>query len=127
MKHAYIDTSWLIRTNFEDPGGHHQKRLRKCDAIFSSELLIAELLAFGRREGIAVDLLTPQLKAITFVLPDRSLRPEIEKVAGAGDVRGADLWHLACACYLTPGTDALEFLTVDQRQKEVAALLGFKI
>lgn len=127
MKYAYLDTSWLIQTNFDNSRGQHRKRLRKEHVLFSSELLIAELLAFGRREKIDQDILTPQLKAITFVLPDRSLRPEIEKVITVHYVRGADLWHLACACYLSPNPAELEFLTANQKQRKVAGLLGFQV
>lgn len=126
MASAYLDTSLLIRINFEDVAGVHRKKLRRYDAIFSSDLLIAELFAYGRRENLALDLLSPQLKAITLILPDRSLQPEIERVIQAGYARGSDLWHLACACYLAPNPADLDFLTADEHQQEIARTLGFK-
>jgi len=43
-----------------------------------------------------------------------------------GDVRGADLWHLACALFLTSVPAQIGFLTLDQRQNELAAALGFQ-
>ena len=41
-------------------------------------------------------------------------------------LRGADLWHLACACYLAPDPKDLDFLTANERQQEIAKELGFK-
>ena len=58
-------------------------------------------------------------------MPDRPLTAEIEAVVGAGLLRGADAWHLACALYLSPEPGELEFLTLDGRQGAVAATLGF--
>jgi len=40
-------------------------------------------------------------------------------------LKGADLWHLACAVFLAANPRELVFLTLDQRQKTVAAKLGF--
>lgn len=126
MNFAYIDTSWLIKISFEDKSGKLRKRLADYETIFSSDLLIAELLAYARRENLAEQILTSQLRAISLILPDRSLRPEMEKVVRVGYVRGADLWHLACACYLAPRPHELSFLTADEHQQEVARALGFK-
>jgi hypothetical protein len=42
-----------------------------------------------------------------------------------GYLRGADLWHLACALFVVDEPDMLTFLTLDTRQQEVAAALGF--
>jgi len=44
-----------------------------------------------------------------------------------GYVRGADLWHLACALYLKKRVKELLFLTLDQRQQEAAMKLGFRV
>ena len=43
-----------------------------------------------------------------------------------GYVRGADLWHLACALYVAASPGELTFLTLDERQRTVAKALGFK-
>ena len=40
---------------------------------------------------------------------------------------GADLWHLAAAIHVTPEPGDLTFLTLDRRQREVAAALGFEV
>lgn len=41
--------------------------------------------------------------------------------------RGADLWHVASALYVAPSPADLYFLTLDERQRSVAATLGFRI
>ena len=64
---------------------------------------------------------------IKWVLPDRPLSVEIIRVLRAGYLRGADLWHLATAMYVTPEPRDLTFLTLDRRQEEVAEELGFKV
>jgi hypothetical protein len=55
------------------------------------------------------------------------LTDEISRVLSAGYLRGADLWHVACALYLEPEPDELVFLTLDASQKAVAAKLGFSV
>ena len=40
---------------------------------------------------------------------------------------GADRWHLAAAIHVTPEPSDLTFLTLDRRQREVAAALGFEV
>jgi hypothetical protein len=43
-----------------------------------------------------------------------------------GRLRGADLWHLACALYLADGRpDGLAFLSRDGPQRSLARGLGF--
>lgn len=126
-KYAYMDTSWLIRISFEDQGKRYYKSLRKFSHLFSSDLLIAEALAYATREMIQLGEVSRQFEAITFVIPDRSLKPEIEKVLKLGYVRGADLWHLSCACYLEPNPNELCFLSADKRQLEVARSIGFQL
>ena len=126
-KFAYVDTSWLIRISFEDEDKKHRRSLKKFSRIFSSDLLISEALAYARREGIQQEEFAQQFHAVTIVIPDRSLKPEMEKVIKLGYVRGADLWHLACACYLAPNPNELSFLSADSRQLEVARSIGFRL
>ena len=57
--------------------------------------------------------------------PNRPLRGEFERVLVEGSVKGADLWHLACALFLAPEPKDLTFLTLDKRQEEIARKLGF--
>jgi hypothetical protein len=61
------------------------------------------------------------------VFPDRSLGPEFDAVLSAGYLRGADLWHVACALYVTRTPGDIWFITLDERQRVVAADLGFRI
>ena len=51
---------------------------------------------------------------------------ESREVLRQGYVRGADLWHLACAAFLRRDLSSLEFLTLDARQGVVARALGFE-
>jgi hypothetical protein len=52
---------------------------------------------------------------------------EIDRVLAEGYVRGADLWHLACAVYVSGNPEELAFVSLDQRQREVAKALGFSV
>jgi len=65
------------------------------------------------------------LNEVEWLSPPRALTPEIIRVLDAGYVRGADCWHLATALYLAPDPSELVFLTLDDRQREVATALGF--
>jgi hypothetical protein len=95
------------------------------ERAFAAGLLEAEFWSVCRREGVAPD--ARHTDAISFVMPARSLVPEIERILDAGHLRGADLWHLACALYLSPDPTELTFLTLDRRQAEVASALGFRV
>ena len=44
-----------------------------------------------------------------------------------GYLRGADLWHVATALYVSPQARNLSFATLDARQSDIAAALGFRI
>jgi hypothetical protein len=122
---AYVDTSCLVAVAFDEPGArdmiHH---LGDCDRLFASNLLEAELRSALHREGVeeGADSL---LAGIGWLHPDRSLRPEIVRSLRHGYVRGADLWHLACALYLRNRVKDLVFLTLDQQQQDAATKLGF--
>ena len=100
-------------------------RLREHDVLLSSNLLEAELRATLVREAAEVD--EALFSWIKWVLPDRPLSVEIIRVLRAGYLRGADLWHLATAMYVTPEPRDLTFLTLDRRQEKVAEELGFKV
>jgi len=121
---AYVDTSCLVAVAFGEKGsGTLARRLEGYDRLFSSNLLEAELRAVFAREEIPLD---PDLLSwVNWVLPDRPLGAELESALSAGYVRGADLWHLGCALYLTERPGDLSFLTLDPRQAAVAAKLGF--
>jgi uncharacterized protein with PIN domain len=121
---AYVDTSCLVAIAFAEPGYKAvASRLDRFDQLLASNLLEAELRAAFRREKVnAADTL---LGSLSWVFPDRALTAEIEAVLDAGQVRGADAWHLACALYLSPDPRELAFLTMDRRQARVAEALGF--
>lgn len=126
MTAAYVDTSALVAVAFDEPGGRAlAARLESFDSRYSSNLLEAELRAVFLREGVAAD--SELLTWLDWVLPVRPLSREIGQAQAAGYVRGADLWHLACALYLAESPRDLAFVTLDARQGEAAAALGFAV
>jgi len=125
MNLAYVDTSALVAIAFGERGASAlARKLEKYDGLLSSNLLEAELRGAFVREGVqgADDLLT----WITWVLPGRPLTREIKAVLEAGYLRGADLWHLACALYVAGRPDNLAFISLDERQQDIAQILGFR-
>lgn len=126
MKVAYVDTSCLVAVAFDEPGGEEVgRRIESFEELYSANLLEAEMRAVCAREGVAFD--SALLGWIAWVLPDRMLSGEMARVLSAGYVRGADLWHLACALYLADSPRDITFLTLDTRQGEVAGRLGFGV
>jgi hypothetical protein len=122
---AYVDTSCLIAIVLDQRGSAATLReLSSFDFLHSSNLLEAELRSVLRRERVDQDP-TAFLTRLTWIHPDRPLTPEFDRVLKAGYVRGADLWHLACALYLAEDPSDLTFLTLDVRQREVSRNLGF--
>lgn len=125
MSVAYVDTSCVIAIAFGERGAKAlARRLAGFDELVSANLLEAELRAAFVREGIDTKL--GAVPAISWVVPDRPLSREITRVLEAGYVRGADCWHLAAALYLAEDPATLPFLTLDERQREVADALGFQ-
>ncbi len=126
MSVAYVDTSVLVALAFEEPDGAGMRnRLKEFSRLLSSNLLEAELRAACARE--ASNFSESLVANLTWVLPDRSLAPELAAVLNAGYLRGADLWHVASALYVAPAPGDLSFVTLDKRQRSVAATLGFRI
>jgi predicted nucleic acid-binding protein len=124
MKTAYVDTSCLVAVAFGEAGSARlAKSLRSYDRLLASNLLEAELRAVFRRERIAREP-TELLSAISWVHPDRTLSAEMTTILSMGDVRGADLWHLAVALFLDPKRE-IDFMTLDERQRDVSRKLGF--
>jgi len=124
VKVAYVDTSVLLAIAFGERGSvDAARRLESFDLLVAANLLEAELRAALRREDAPSDALL--LNRISWVSPQRPLSPEITVALAAGHLRGADLWHLACALYLAPSPRELSFLTLDTRQGAVAEKLGF--
>ncbi len=127
MKVAYVDTSCLVAIAFGERGSKAlAKRLQGFDRLLSSNLLEAELLSALAREKTKGDP-GHLLSNLDWLLPDRPLTPEYSRVLTAGYVRGADLWHLACALYVAPKAEELHFVTLGKRQKKVANAIGFAV
>ena len=124
MKVAYVDTSCLVAIAFGERGtAALARRLAGFDELVSSSLLEAELRASLDAEKVPTDL--EFLSWVSWILPDRPLNQEITQVLAAGHLRGADLWHVACALYLVNTPRELSFITLDERQSAVARQLGF--
>jgi uncharacterized protein with PIN domain len=128
LKTAYVDTSCLGAIAFDERNSAAvQRRLASFDALVAAPLLEAELRAALRREGSRGSLqLDELLEPIVWIAAERALSAEIATVLAAGYVRGADCWHLATALYFSPEPAAISFLTLDERQGEVARALGFR-
>ena len=126
MRVAYVDSSVVVAIAFDEPEATRLVRnLDSFERLISSNLLEAELDSALVREGVA-DVAPDYLSAISWVFPNRPLTAEIKKVAQTGYLRGADLWHLACALLVSPDPGQISFLTLDDRQRKVAGTLGFK-
>jgi predicted nucleic acid-binding protein len=124
---AYIDTSCLVAIAFDEPGaGQLAERLERYDRRFASNLLEAELRSAFLRER--TDASTEGLLSwMTWVYPSRPLSPEYERIARAGYLKGADMWHIAHALYLAPDGVGLDFVTLDARQRQVASSVGLGV
>jgi predicted nucleic acid-binding protein len=127
MSVAYVDTSFLLAIVFGEPHAPAlRRRLGRYEQRLSGDLLRAEALSAASREGLALDALRPALAAISLVLPERSLEREMREALGYGYLRGADLWHLACALFVADqDRGELAFLSCDTAQRGVARRLGF--
>jgi predicted nucleic acid-binding protein len=121
---AYVDTSCLVAIAFgEREGVSIAKRLERFDELIAANLLDAELRAAFAREKVAFD--ADLVTWVSWIVPDRPLGPEIERVLTAGYLRGADVWHLACALYVAEDPSRISFLTLDDTQRAVAKAIGF--
>lgn len=80
--------------------------------------------AFAREQ---LDFDASLLADIAWVLPSRPLTAEIGTVLELGYLRGAGLWHIATALYATEAPSQVAFVTLDERQRSVAAELGFQV
>ena len=126
MSAAYVDSSAIVAIAFEELGWPEvEQRLGQFDDLWSSNLLEAEIRAAYRREQR--EFRPEILIGVRWVIPDRRLTREISMVVGSGYVKGADLWHLATALYMTPDPAEVTFITLDERQAEVARTLGFRV
>ena len=126
MSIAYVDTSVLTAIAFDEPGtALHAQWLDEFARLISSNLLEAELRATFARENL--NFQESAIAGIEWILPDRTLAAELATVLETGYLRGADLWHVATALYVSPLSGNLSFATLDARQSAVAEALGFQI
>ena len=126
MSVAYVDTSALAAIVFDEPGAAPlARRLYGFERLVSSNLLEAELRAAFAREEHSFN--ESAVSSIEWILPDRALTREFETVLQTGYLRGADLWHVATALYVSPEPVSLAFATLDAKQAAVADSLGFPI
>lgn len=125
MSEAYVDTSAILSVEFREPGWEAvAERMRGFSYMVSSNLLEAEVRATFVRDGRAFN--SRVLSNIEWVTFDRPLSDEFEIALRIGYLRGADLWHIATALYMFDEPSEVTFLTLDRRQGEVAAALGFQ-
>ena len=124
MSVAYVDTSAIIAVEFNEPGGHKVlERLDDFTTLMSSNLLEAEVRSVYKRDGRTFT--EDVLSNIDWIIPDSPLSEELDITSQSGYLRGADLWHIATALYMFDEPSEVTFLTLDHRQGEVAAALGF--
>ena len=126
MPMAYADTSAMVTVAFNQPGALEMaQRINNFDQLTSANLLEAEMRAAYARETRQFD--ETMLSKFQWIQPDRPLSRELETILQIGYLRGADLWHLAAALYFYPDPTGITFLTLDNRQRAVAAALGFRV
>ena len=124
MRTAYVDTSALAAIVFgENAAEEMARRLGSFRRVLSSNLLEAELRAALAREDAAYS--PSYVEQIDWIFPDRPLGPEMDTVLEVGYLKGADLWHVATALAAVPDPREMSFITLDERQRAVAAELGF--
>ena len=129
MKAIFIDSSAVIAVLLEEPQADAVRDvLRRHGSLYASGLLEAEVRSVSSRERLEPERVESTLAYICWLMPERALGPEITRVLETGVyLRGADLWHLACAVHLVGKMTGVPFLTLDNAQAAAAARLGFKV
>lgn len=124
MSACYVATSVLAGIAFGEPAAERfAVALNRFDRLLSSNLLEAEIRAIFQREGVTFE--DDVIAGIDWVLPARPLSVELAAALAAGDLRGAELLHVATALYVAPQPDSLTFATLDVEQARAASALGF--
>jgi len=125
---AYVDTSCIVAIALREPGHESMAtRLAAFERLLASTLLEAELRATLARAGIADDG-SKLLRVFDWIRPRRRLTVLIKRVLDQGiQLRGADVWHLACALHTFPRPHLAAFVSLDAKQIGVASRLGFAI
>ena len=127
MSAAYVDSSFAVAIVLGEPRARNLVRIvERFDEIVASDLLLAEVLSAAAREGVPLEAVLEALEDLSLVLPDRTLRAEIQEILALGRLRGADLWHLACAMFVAgEARSEVSFLSRDEPQRRLARRLGF--
>ena len=123
---AYVDSSAAVAVVLEEPGWEiTARRLASFPVLLSANLLEAEVRSVYARERLQYD--PNAVSSIGWVHPNRSLSTEMAKALEVGGyLKGADLWHIATAMYVDETViGGIAFITLDNRQRNVAANLGF--
>jgi len=126
---AFVDTSAFLSVLLKEPGSDSVERLfGALKPVYASNLLEAEARSASDREGLDRREVEEALTRVKWVLPTRPLSQELRLLGAAGiRLKGADLWHVACALYLAGDPKGFPFLTLDDRQAEAARRLGFRV
>ena len=123
---AFLDSSAVVALFLGEPAMERVSvALGPVRRAIATPLLEAEVRAVAARERMPAD--ADMFWWLDWIAPTRSLEPEISRVLEAGVLRGADCWHLAVALSITPDPAKLLFLTLDERQRDVARTLGFNV
>lgn len=126
MTIAYVDSSALVAIALGEPGSDAVAgRLAGFARLYSSNLLEAELRSALAREAVVYS--REHTEPIRWIWTDRPLSDEMETILRIRYLKGADLWHLASALSTTPDPREMTFITLDERQRAVAAELGFRV
>lgn len=87
MSRLFVDTSVLVALAFDEPGHERVAEvLESADDLFATPLLEAEFRSALAREEVVDGV--GLLDAFRWVLPDRTLSPELDRVFSAGYARG---------------------------------------
>ncbi len=127
MTTAYLDSSFLLSIVLGESRATGLRRiLTRFDRLLSSDLIVAECLSAAHREEVDRAAMLTALRSIDLVLPSRSLAKEMGEALDEGYLRGADLWHVACAMFVAAGERSeIAFLSRDEPQRRIAKKLGF--
>ena len=126
MSAAYVDSSVLVAIALAEPGSEAAaRRLASFARLYSSNLLEAELRSALAREGVPYS--PRHVVQVRWIWTDRPLGPEMDTVLEVGYLKGADLWHVATALAAALDPREMSFITLDERQRAVAAELGFRV
>src|SRR3989338_1123815 len=124
---CYVDTSVIVGMLFQQSLYQGMQARLQGMQLFSHQLLVSELLAVGKRENVPVHTLIPACRSLNLVTEIAELENICTRILEMGYCRGADLHHLACACFLDPTGKDLLFATADHQQAKLAVQIGFTV